>query len=91
MCTHLSWKFLLACPLLFWACSDPPPPMLNSEDRHLIDSLSKKEALALKPFYDSLCEATFDQRVRHAVDSIMEIRLAEIEAQKRRIQEKAKQ
>lgn len=69
-------------------CTEPPPPMLTSEDRNLIDSITKLQAKDLKPYYDSLCDAKFDREVLKAVDSIMEVRLEEIARQKARIQQK---
>ena len=86
-------KLVLFAFILFslGACTEPPPPMLTSKDRNIVDSLSKLKAKELKPFYDSLCDATFDQEVEKAIDSIMRVRLVEIAKQKERIKQKGLQ
>ena len=63
--------------------------MLTSQDRNIIDSITKIRAKDLRPYYDSLCDAKFDRAVLKAVDSIMEVRLEEIARQKARIQQKS--
>jgi hypothetical protein len=67
------------------ACTEPPLPSLNSKDRNLIDSLYRDEVAILKPMLDSICDSRFEERIAQAVDSIMEIRVREIEEQLRRI------
>ena len=83
------WILIIALGSLlqFTACTEPPLPSLNSKDRNLIDSLYKDQVVTLKPVLDSICDSRFDERVARAVDSIMEIRVREIEEQLRRIRE----
>ena len=85
----ISIPILLLAGFLFTlnACTDPPPPSLNAKDRELIDSLFRLEIKVLKPELDSLCDATFDQRVQVAVDSMLIVRRAEIERQLQRIRQ----
>lgn len=69
------------------ACTDPPPPSLNSKDREQIDSLYKLEVKALKEETDSLCATKHDSLLQVITDSIMSLRRAEIERQLQRIRQ----
>jgi hypothetical protein len=77
--------------LLAFGCTEPPTPTLNSKERRLVDSLYKDSIQVLRPFLDSLCDLNFDGDVAFAVDSMMEIRLAEIRKQLARISQLKRQ
>jgi len=77
-------KKIGSCCLLFalvalsqMSCLEEPP-MLNNQDKKLIDSLYNVERKAMTLELDSICDVEFDSRVQSAVDSIMEKRLEEI-------------
>jgi hypothetical protein len=53
-------------------------PTLNNQDKKVVDSLYNAERKIQLKLLDSVCTATFDQRVVSAVDSIMMKRLEEI-------------
>ena len=72
--------FVVSCLLLTAACTIETPVMpLTKEERQLIDSIYIEESKLLKVEMDSLCDLKFDRFVNHAVDSIIEDRLQEIE------------
>ncbi len=63
----------------FFACSGcaTQAPRIRSADRKIIDSLYKMEVEILKLEMDSLCNLSFDERLKYTVDSIMTVRLVE--------------
>ncbi len=75
--------------LLFWiiGCTPEAPPTINAEDRKLIDSLYLKQVEMRKPELDSLCNLTFDVRVRSIVDSVLAERQEEIDARVQKLNE----
>jgi len=63
----------------FFACSgcEQQAPRIRSADRKIIDSLYKMEVETLKLELDSICNLSFDERLKYTVDSIMAVRLIE--------------
>jgi len=63
----------------FFACTgcETQAPRLRSADRKIVDSLYKMKIEILKPEMDSICNSSFDERLKHTVDSIMSVRLVE--------------
>ena len=62
------------------ACTfDPPELPLTKEERKEIDSIYIAESKIQKKEMDSLCDLRFNLFVDHAVDSIIEDRMQEIE------------
>ena len=59
-------------------CLDPPLE-LTQEEKVWIDTLVVRQTKVLRPYLDSICDEHMDVRVQFAVDSILEIRLKEIE------------
>jgi hypothetical protein len=76
---------------LLTACTDPPPPALNSQDRQIIDSLYRLRVDSLRPKLDSICDGKFEARVEQAVDSMYKLRVAEMERLIKRLKEKEQQ
>ncbi len=74
----LSIAMLLAIALLP-GCTEDPEPSLNFQERERVDSLYHIEIVRLKPFYDSLCAVRSDSAVAFKVDSMMQVRNAEIQ------------
>lgn len=88
MITKSLFRSLIFLLLLsFAACTAEAPITLTAKDRKLVDSLYLIEVGKIKPEIDSICESTFDSRVKRAVDSILAERRVEIEEQLRRIEE----
>ncbi|MEM1218892.1 MAG: hypothetical protein AAGH79_08265 [Bacteroidota bacterium] len=81
---HLFWVFLF---LGVGACTEPPPPSLNSKDREIIDSLYKLQVKDLKDEADSICDSQHDSLLRVFIDSMMTLRKQEIERQLQRIRQ----
>ena len=81
---YLLWGFLL---LGMGACTDPPPPSLNSKDREIIDSLYKLQVKDLKDEADSICDTQHDSLLEMYIDSMMTLRKMEIERQLQRIRQ----
>lgn len=81
---HLFWGFVF-CGL--GACTDPPPPSLNSKDREIIDSLYKLQVQDLKNEADSICDSRHDSLLEVYIDSMMTLRKFEIERQLQRIRQ----
>ena len=73
---------MIICALLFVstvpACLDPPLE-LTQEEKVWIDTLVVRQTKILRPYLDSICDEHMEVNVQHAVDSILEIRLEEIE------------
>ena len=53
---------------------------LNREERSVVDSLYKEEISLIAPKLDSLCEIHKKKRYQQIKDSLIEIRLEEIES-----------
>ncbi|TAK33266.1 MAG: hypothetical protein EPO28_17280 [Saprospiraceae bacterium] len=81
----------LAFLLFAAACTEDPPPTLSYQDRGLVDSLYRLQVDTLNPVMDSLCKARFDSAVHHNVDSMMAVRLSEIEEYLERIKRESQQ
>lgn len=75
--------FIAGC--LSTGCTEDPPPALSYKDREVIDSLFRARVDTLRPLYDSLCVVRTDSMVKRNVDSIMQVRLGEIERYLERI------
>ncbi|MEM9837166.1 MAG: hypothetical protein AAF828_11725 [Bacteroidota bacterium] len=58
---------------------------LTSQERRQIDTLVTRQVKAIRPYYDSICAADFDQMVAAAMDSILQRRLEEEARLKSRI------
>ncbi len=48
---------------------------LTQKERRIIDTLVSQEVQILRPYYDSLCNANFEQAVATITDSIVQRRL----------------
>lgn len=48
---------------------------LTSKEKREIDTLVSNEVKILRPYYDSLCQTTFEKNVAAATDSIVQRRL----------------
>ncbi len=72
---------LFLCLCFFAACSGGETESVNvrltMEERELIDELVTERMDSLRPLLDSLCQATFADRVAVATDSIIQRRLEE--------------
>ena len=68
--------FLFCC--LAMNC-EPDPNQIISQHRTLIDTLVERQTKVLRVQLDSICEADFDRLVAEAADSIIAIRLQNIE------------
>jgi len=68
---------LLVLPLACTVDSSDVP--LTRDERTMIDSIYRVRSATVKKEVDSLCDLRFERFVDHAVDSIMEERLQEIE------------
>ena len=79
---------LLLIGLLATACTDPPPPSLNSVDRKLVDSLYRDTASILRVELDSLCALRQPALVAQLTDSLLSARLAERLRQLDRLQKR---
>ena len=61
------------------SCTDPNAGQLTDAQLALVDSLYNRDIDSIRLFYDSLCTAHHDSIFNQSVDSILEVRLAEIE------------
>ena len=69
---------LFILPLFFTSCEEEEPGMrLTSTERVRVDTLYTQRVKGLRAELDSLCQLDFDERVKLAVDSIIEVRKAE--------------
>ncbi len=59
------------------SCSEEPL-YLNSSQQRLVDTLVKHQILPLRLEIDSLCDLRFDEEVEKAKDSIVTLRMREI-------------
>ena len=57
------------------------PPRLTIEHKNQIDTLVKYQSLLLRAELDSLCEVDFDKKVQAATDSLVKVRIEEINRQ----------
>jgi len=62
-----------------FACNLEEPLVLGKKELDWVDTLAPRETKRLRPLLDSLCDADFDANVQKAVDSIIIIRLQEIQ------------
>jgi len=71
----------LLCTILFSeiACIEEPIE-LDKKARILVDTLYLRQSKILRVELDSICDHTYNRRVALAVDSILEVRLKEIDA-----------
>ncbi len=60
------------------ACIEEPIE-LDKKARTLVDTLYLRQTKILRVELDSICDHAFDQRVKVAVDSILKLRLKEID------------
>ena len=61
------------------SCTDPNAGQLTDAQLSLVDTLYNRDIDSIRIFYDSLCKAQHDSIFNSAVDSILEVRLKEIE------------
>ena len=80
------WPVVLVAATTWPACTDPPPPSLNSADRRLVDSLYRDTAGIKRVELDSLCELRQPILVQQLRDSILAARLEERARQLERLQ-----
>ncbi len=73
------WRGLLwICALLaVGGCTDDAPTHLSSRQQEVMDSLLTMQIPMVKQEEDSLCQAYFDRRLRHLVDSLLRDRREE--------------
>ena len=82
-----SLKSLALCALLLAtanACTHNAPEYLSSAQLEALDSLATIQIPLVRQEEDSICQATFEQRLRHLVDSLLLARRQE-EARLRQI------
>jgi hypothetical protein len=82
-------KTATSCLLLIMlaACTPEPAPTLSFNEREQVDSLFKLHVDSLRPVLDSLCNARLDSAVQFKTDSLMKMRMAEIEKYLQRIKQ----
>ncbi len=75
-------------PILFFfltivmsSTCEKEPPKLSREHKAIIDTLVKRQTVLLRAELDSLCEVDFDEKVRAATDSLVKVRIEEINRQ----------
>ncbi|NNF33905.1 MAG: hypothetical protein HKN68_07340 [Saprospiraceae bacterium] len=61
------------------SCTDPNAGQLTDAQKALVDSLYNRDIDSIRTYYDSLCNYQHDSIFNIAVDSILEVRLREIE------------
>lgn len=65
--------------ILVWGCTDPYAGQLTDAEKALVDSLYNRDIDSIRLHYDSLCAAQYESMFQTAVDSIMKVRISEIE------------
>ncbi len=75
--TALSISFFLLFMSLTTSCVEEPP-YLNSTQLKLVDTLAKNQIIPLQIELDNLCDLRFDKEVEKAKDSIIIVRMEEI-------------
>ena len=74
----IALSFLL---FLFSSCGPEPLNLdLSRDDRKVVDSLYKEQISDLGPSLDSMCNAYKKERYQQMKDSLIELRLEEIES-----------
>ncbi len=73
------WIVLFFFSMPFWACVEESKN-LNREERIRVDTLVSRATQKLRVELDSICDLKYDKELRLAVDSILQVRLREIEA-----------
>jgi hypothetical protein len=68
---------LLFC-LTMLACR-PQSDTLTPTERELVDSFYQKKVVELRPLLDSICAAQKDSLVERAADSLLKVRMEEIQ------------
>ena len=72
-------KLIIILVIGFASCTDPNAGQLTEAQLALVDTLYNRDIDSIRIFYDSLCDAQHDSIFKVAVDSILEVRLKEIE------------
>lgn len=70
------FSLIILLGLSLQSCSEEAP-RLRPSDLVMIDTLFKKQTKLIKMEYDSLCDANYQKELDRAVDSILQLRLAE--------------
>lgn len=77
---HLARKalfcFVIISSFYLQSCSEEKP-RLRPSDLVMIDTLFKNQTKLLRIEYDSICAANYQVKLDKAVDSILQLRLAE--------------
>lgn len=76
--TFISISILFFCSP-FVACEEESTDLTRAE-RIRVDSLVSRQTRTLRLELDSICDERFDRAVKVAMDSILQVRLKEIEA-----------
>lgn len=72
--------FLLGSVFLFSQIGCVEEPIeLGRKEKAMVDTLVVRQTKLLRPELDSLCDLNFDARVQAAADSILMVRVKEIE------------
>ena len=73
---------------LLAGCEPPEeaPIRLTSRERIRIDTLASQQIDGLRPIMDSICDASYQEMIERAVDSLVKERRAEEEKLRARIQ-----
>jgi len=79
----VSFLFFFAISSSNYSCIEEPV-YLNSTQLKLVDTLVKHQILPLQFELDSLCDLRFDEEVEKAKDSIIVVRIEEINKKMRR-------
>ncbi len=75
-----AFAVIFVLPLLLAACGErqeDPLPALTYRQREIVDTLYLERVTTLRPMLDSICEAEHEARVARAVDSLLQVRMAE--------------
>jgi hypothetical protein len=72
-------KVIIILLLGIASCTDPSGGQLTDAQLALVDSLYNRDIDSIRTYYDSLCTYQHDSIFDIAVDSILEVRLREIE------------
>ena len=84
---NLKFPFYIIIVQLFFLISalsfscEKEAPRLSKEQKALIDTLVKERTILLRAELDSLCNVDFDKKVQIATDSMVKIRIEEINQQ----------
>ena len=79
--------FLFALCLAASACDDGSEAPLNAEARKAISQRYADTVRVLTPIVDSLCTANKEKLVAHLADSLYEVRIADLNRQRKRFQQ----